>query len=105
VDANGNKLSPLQRDGGVHALFTSPAVDAPVATLPSHRLPEWQRRTICRSAFTFVFGLGLVEAISDSTIRRVAPRLRQRSFDINGHPNRNGNDGTSASSVESAKRR
>jgi hypothetical protein len=100
VDANGNKVSPLQRDGGVHALFTvTGRSDAPGCNIaqPPFAQVAAQNNLSFRIP-TPTFGLGLVEAISDGTILQSfasTASLRDR-FGINGHPNRNGNDGTIA---------
>jgi CxxC motif-containing protein (DUF1111 family) len=93
-------------DGGVHAIFTiTGRADQPAGC--NLRQPDFGRpgngltgqggnpNVIFRIA-TPVFGTGLVESISDSTIRdNLASNSRtKRALGISGHVNTNGNDGT-----------
>jgi len=97
VDADGNTLSPIQRDGGVHALFTiTGRSDAPGCSIPQAPFA----RVAAQNNLSFriptpLFGLGLVEAISDGTILQsfASTAFMRGRFAINGHPNRSGNDG------------
>jgi CxxC motif-containing protein (DUF1111 family) len=87
-------------DGGVHDLFTiAGRGDKPTGCAISQ--PDFQRElnnhNIIFRIPTPVFGAGLIEAITDTTIRRNLasdPLGRKASFGITGHVNTNGNDGT-----------
>jgi len=95
-------------DGSVHDLFTiTGRTDATntagaTGTLQTCVLaqPDFEqaRRTnnISFRIPTPVFGLGLVESISDATIlaNQAARAAEKQAFRIRGRPNRNGNDGT-----------
>ena len=85
-------------DGGVHDLFTiAGRTDAPGCSLAQ---PDFNgARAANNISFripTPVFGLGLVESISDATIlaNMAANAADKQAFRIRGTPNRNGNDGT-----------
>jgi CxxC motif-containing protein (DUF1111 family) len=85
-------------DGGVHALFTiAGRDDARGCVLPQ---PEFEKEVANRNVIfripTPVFGLGLIEAITDATIlsNRSRDSSAKSSLGIRGRPNRNGNDGT-----------
>jgi CxxC motif-containing protein (DUF1111 family) len=85
-------------DGGVQDLFTiSGRSDASGCSLhqPDFRAAASAGNLIFRIP-TPTFGLGLIEAISDATIRSNAQRQLQakRALGISGVPNYNGNDGT-----------
>ena len=95
-------------DGSVHDLFTiTGRVDATNTAGASGNLqtcviaqPDFEqaRRTnnISFRIPTPVFGVGLVESISDATIlaNQAANAADKQAFRIRGRPNRNGNDGT-----------
>jgi CxxC motif-containing protein (DUF1111 family) len=89
-------------DGGVHDLFTiAGRSDAPVGctaqVLPQ---PDFNQAAADNNLTlripTPVFGLGLIEAISDATILRsfAATAPSRAALGIRGSPNRSGNDGT-----------
>ena len=85
-------------DGGVHDLFTiAGRTDAPGCSLAQ---PDFNAaRAANNISFripTPVFGLGLVESISDAAIlaNMAANAADKQAFRIRGTPNRNGNDGT-----------
>lgn len=85
-------------DGGVHALFTiTGRSDAGNCNIPQ---PNFDAAVTQNNAFfripTPVFGAGLIEAISDSAIlaNRAANGQLKGRLGIQGHENRNGNDGT-----------
>ena len=96
-------------DGGVHDLFTIAGI-AGMGTAPGPDGTTPQTCTLAQPDFlaaqsennlslripTPVFGLGLVESISDATIlaNQAANPAAKQAFRIAGHPNRNGNDGT-----------
>jgi CxxC motif-containing protein (DUF1111 family) len=84
-------------DGGVHDLFTiSGRADRP----PGCSIPQPDFSNTANIIFripTPTFGGGLIEAITDTTIRRNLasdPGGRKALFGIKGHVNTNGNDGT-----------
>ena len=85
-------------DGGVHDVFTiAGRGDAQSCQLqqPNFEQAQAQGNVIFRIP-TPLFGLGMIEAISDETIMynaQVNASLKQR-LGISGQPNRNGNDGT-----------
>lgn len=81
-------------DGGVHALFTIMGrTDTPVGC--NLNQPDFSNRAnISLRIPTPVFGLGLIEAIPDSTLVRNLQVSANASLGINGRLNRNGNDGT-----------
>src|SRR5882724_4781169 len=90
-------------DGGVHALFTIVGrsdIGAPGCTADA--LPSTDFETQYRNGnLSFriplqTFGLGLIEAIQDSTIlsHSAATAALRASLGIGGIPNRSGNDGT-----------
>jgi CxxC motif-containing protein (DUF1111 family) len=95
-------------DGGVHDLFTitgrSDATNTAGAsgTLQTCMLaqPDFENaRRANNISFripTPVFGLGLMESISDATLlaNQAANAADKQAFHIRGRPNRNGNDGT-----------
>ncbi len=84
-------------DGGVHDLFTisgrSDAVGCKIAQ-PDFATAVAQNNTSFRIP-TPLFGAGLIEAISDSTIlANLAPNPQKNQLGVKGRVNRNGNDGT-----------
>jgi|SRR5882757_6600904 len=95
-------------DGGVHDLFTiTGRSDATNTAGASGNLqtcslaqPDFdQARRANNISFripTPVFGVGLMESISDATIlaNQAASAADKQAFRISGRPNRNGNDGT-----------
>lgn len=86
------------RDGGVHDLFViTGRKDAGGCTIkqPDFTAAAAHNNLIFRIP-TPVFGAGLVEAITDSTIvaNMNANLPLKRGLGISGHPNHNGNDGT-----------
>jgi CxxC motif-containing protein (DUF1111 family) len=92
-------------DGGVHDLFTiTGRTDATntagaTGTLQTCVLAQPDFRNANNISFripTPVFGMGLVESISDATIlaNMAANASDKQAFRIRGTPNRNGNDGT-----------
>jgi CxxC motif-containing protein (DUF1111 family) len=94
-------LNPdLSRDGGVHDLFTiTGRSDAPGCTIaqPDFATAEKNHNVIFRIP-TPLFGVGLMEAISESTITANATAssnaAESQGMEIDGVPNRSGNDGT-----------
>jgi CxxC motif-containing protein (DUF1111 family) len=85
-------------DGGVHALFTiAGRDDAPGCVLgqPDFAAAVANRNVIFRVP-TPVFGAGLIEEITDTTIliNRSRDSSTKSALGISGRPNRNGNDGT-----------
>jgi CxxC motif-containing protein (DUF1111 family) len=85
-------------DGGVHALFTiAGRDDAPGCVLgqPDFATALANRNVIFRIP-TPVFGAGLIEEITDTTIlvNRSRDSSTKSALGISGRPNRNGNDGT-----------
>lgn len=88
------------RDGGVHGLFTiAGRADAPGCTAAQPDFAAGQAaNNLTFRIPTPTFGLGLIEAIPDSTIlanMNANQALKQR-LHITGHPNHSGNDGTIA---------
>ena len=85
----------FKSDGGVHDLFTiAGRSDTPpgcVISQPDFATHMGTGDVIFRTP-TPVFGTGLIEAISDSTI--AANEAAAKPFGIAGHANRSGNDGT-----------
>jgi CxxC motif-containing protein (DUF1111 family) len=85
------------RDGGVHDLFTiSGRSDAPAGcslTQPNFRAQLFQNNVVFRIP-TPTFGLGLIEAIPDSVLVQNVNQSANPGLGIQGHLNRNGNDGT-----------
>jgi CxxC motif-containing protein (DUF1111 family) len=87
-------------DGGVHDLFTiAGRLDKPAGC--AIQQPDFQHelnnQNIIFRIPTPTFGAGLIEAITDSTIRRNLasdPFLQKALLGIKGHVNTNGNDGT-----------
>ncbi|MFN7922153.1 MAG: di-heme oxidoredictase family protein [Bryobacteraceae bacterium] len=83
-------------DGGVHALFTiAGRGDAPGAC--KIQQPDFtQMANLTFRIPTPVYGLGLIEAISDSALRAnlAATAARRQALGIAGRFNTNGNDGT-----------
>src|SRR6267143_505100 len=83
-------------DGGVHSIFTiAGRSDAPGCTISQ---PDFSNTAnmIFRIP-TPVFGAGLIESITDTTIKTNLasdPGGLKRFFGITGHVNTNGNDGT-----------
>jgi len=85
----------FKSDGGVHDLFTiAGRSDTPLGCVISQ--PDFATHVGIGDVIfripTPVFGAGLIEAISDSTI--AANEAAAKPFGIGGHANRNGNDGT-----------
>jgi CxxC motif-containing protein (DUF1111 family) len=85
------------RDGGVHDLFTiAGRADKPAGC--SIQQPTFSDTdNIIFRIPTPVFGAGLIEAISDTTIKNNLasdPGGRKGALGIHGHVNTNGNDGT-----------
>jgi len=85
-------------DGGVHAIFTIQGRDdAPGCVLaqPDFASQLANRNVIFRIP-TPVFGAGLIEEITDTTIliNRSRDSSTKSALGISGRPNRNGNDGT-----------
>lgn len=83
-------------DGGVHDLFViTGRVDAPGCGIqqPDFGAAIRQDNVIFRVP-TPVFGAGLVEAITDTSILKNAANPHKSMFGISGQPNRSGNDGT-----------
>ncbi len=85
------------RDGGVHDVFTIVGrPDAPAACAITQ--PDFSNTSnIIFRIPTPTFGGGLLEAITDTTIRQNLasdPDGRKALFGIKGHVNTNGNDGT-----------
>jgi mono/diheme cytochrome c family protein len=85
-------------DGGVHQLFV--VTGHPEAGSCNIRQPDFAAE-VARNNVIFripqgVFGLGLVEAVTDRTLEQnlAADRDRKRALGISGRLNRNGNDGT-----------
>ena len=98
-------LSPNGRitntpDGGVHSLFTIQGrSDAASCTLAQPNFEQMaDERNISFRIPTPIFGLGLVESISEDTIiaNQAAQAAVGRFLGISGHANRNGNDGSIA---------
>lgn len=84
-------------DGGVHAIFTIVGrPDAPAGCAISQ--PDFSNTgNIIFRIPTPIFGGGLIESITDTTIRQNLasdPQGRKALFGIRGHVNTNGNDGT-----------
>ena len=83
------------RDGGVHALFTiTGRTDAPGCAIDQ---PDFSNASNLSFRIpTPNFGLGLIEAIPDTTLRNnlQQDRARKNSLGISGHMNSSGNDGT-----------
>jgi CxxC motif-containing protein (DUF1111 family) len=89
-------------DGSVHDLFTiagrsdaPPGCTATVLPQPDFNQAQADNNLALRIP-TPVFGLGLIESISDATILKSfeATALSRAAFGIRGSPNRSGNDGT-----------
>ncbi len=85
-------------DGGVHAIFTIQGRDdAPGCVLGQ---PDFATQLVNRNVIfripTPVFGAGLIEEITDTTIlvNRSRDSSTKSALGISGRPNRNGNDGT-----------
>jgi len=87
-------------DGGVHGLFTitgrTDAVGCNIAQ--PNFAAELARNNVVFRIPTPVFGLGLVENVSDGTLEAslAANAQQKRALGISGRFNRNGNDGTIA---------
>ena len=86
------------RDGGVHGLFTiAGRTDAPGCNLQQ---PDFAAAVAARNVVfripTPLFGSGLIEAISETTIlnSKNDDRFQKQNLGISGRENRNGNDGT-----------
>ncbi len=86
------------RDGGVHSLFTLQGrSDAPGCTLPQ---PDFttavNKQNIAFRIPLQLFGLGLIESISDTDIRNnmQANSAAKAALGISGHPNTVPNNGT-----------
>ncbi len=85
------------RDGGVHALFVISG--HPDATGCNIRQEEFETQVRNRNIIfripSPVFGVGLIESITDSTIlaNLGSNSAIKSAFGISGRPNRNGNDG------------
>jgi len=85
-------------DGGVHALFvTTGRSDAPGCNITQ---PNFAAAVAANNAVfripTPTFGLGLVEAVTDTALQAsmAANSQQKRALGISGRFNRNGNDGT-----------
>jgi CxxC motif-containing protein (DUF1111 family) len=87
-------------DGGVHGLFViTGRTDAPGCNIAQPNFAaELARNNVVFRIPTPVFGLGLVENVSDGTLEAslAANAQQKRSLGISGRFNRNGNDGTIA---------
>src|SRR6185436_522022 len=87
-------------DGGVHGLFViTGRSDAPGCNIAQPNFAaELARNNVVFRIPTPVFGLGLVENISDGALEAslAANAQRKRALGISGRFNRNGNDGTIA---------
>ena len=87
-------------DGGVHALFViTGRSDAPGCNIAQPNFAaELARNNVVFRIPTPVFGLGLVENISDGALEAslAANAQQKRALGISGRFNRNGNDGTIA---------
>jgi CxxC motif-containing protein (DUF1111 family) len=118
MNASGQIVSPVQRDGGVHQLFTiagrTDAQGCGTSTSPIAQPPleaAVRQNNVSFRIPTPVFGAGLIEAISDSTILQsftstgalrssmgIGGRPNRQAVSttvsVQGSPNRNGNDGT-----------
>jgi CxxC motif-containing protein (DUF1111 family) len=85
------------RDGGVHAIFTIAGhKDAPGCNIRQEDFETQVRnRNIIFRVPTPVFGAGLIESLTDTTILNNlnANSTTKRNFGISGRVNRNGNDG------------
>ncbi|HEY2647001.1 MAG TPA: di-heme oxidoredictase family protein, partial [Candidatus Acidoferrales bacterium] len=96
VDASGRITGTP--DGGVHGLFTiqgrSDATGCRMAQPNFERMMD--ENNISFRIPTPTFGLGLIESISEDTIRanQVAENQQKQFLGINGVPNRSGNDGS-----------
>ena len=98
----GGPLDLDDPDGGVHDLFTiAGRSDAPagctVAVLPQEDFNKAQAdNNLALRIPTPVFGLGLIETISDATILKgfALTAAARAALGIRGSPNRSGNDGT-----------
>jgi len=96
ISSNGPvREARFKSDGGVHDLFTiAGRSDTPAGCVISQ--PDFATHVGTGDVIfripTPVFGAGLIEAISDSTI--AANEAAAKPFGITGHANRNGNDGT-----------
>ena len=71
MNIQGKFVSPRQADGGVHALFTiTGRSDAGGCDIPQPPFRQaWNRDNVSLRIPTPVFGLGLIEAIDEATIR------------------------------------
>ena len=81
-------------DGGVHALFT---IEGRSDTPSGCNLVQTDFSNTANLIFripTPTFGLGLIEAIPDSTLAQNLASSGGAAFSISGRLNRNGNDGT-----------
>jgi len=87
-------------DGGVHGLFTiTGRTDAPGCNIAQPNFAaELGRNNVVFRIPTPLFGLGLIENISDGALEAnlAANAAQKRSLGISGRFNRNGNDGTIA---------
>jgi CxxC motif-containing protein (DUF1111 family) len=87
-------------DGGVHGLFViTGRTDAPGCNIAQPNFAaELARNNVVFRIPTPVFGLGLVENVSDGTLEAslAANAQQKRALGISGRFNRNGNDGTIA---------
>src|SRR5215831_5168037 len=86
------------RDGGVHSLFTMQGrSDAPGCTLsqPDYATAVSTQNIAFRTPLQ-LFGLGLIESISDTSIRAnmAANQSQKAALGISGHPNMVPNNGT-----------
>jgi CxxC motif-containing protein (DUF1111 family) len=93
------KFNPdLSRDGGVHSLFTLQGrSDAPGCTLAQPDFTAAVRgQNIAFRIPLQLFGLGLIESISDSAIKAnvSANQAMKTALGISGHPNMVPNNGT-----------
>jgi cytochrome c551/c552 len=90
--------SDLSRDGGVHSLFTPKGrADAPLcnASQPDFNTAVAQQNIAFRIPLQ-LFGLGLIESISDTTLTAnlAANASQKQALGITGHFNRVPNNGT-----------
>jgi CxxC motif-containing protein (DUF1111 family) len=97
MNTNPPSLSTV-RDGGVHDLFTITGLNG--ATGCNYAQPPFATEenlgNVSLRIPTPVFGLGLIETITEETIiqNMNASSARKQSLGIAGVPNRSGNDGT-----------
>ncbi|HEY4361762.1 MAG TPA: di-heme oxidoredictase family protein [Bryobacteraceae bacterium] len=85
-----------QPDGGVHDLFVITGRDDAPSACKIQQPDFSQTNNMTFRIPTPLFGLGLMEAISDATLQQsfAATALQRQSLGIAGHFNTSGNDGT-----------